>query len=120
MAPPWTLPPPGMPKASFADRESWERVRFATDVQNGAAAVVPNNPAVGDRQPGDGDRRPTADGEDAAGVVAAYGQLVGPRAVDVEVLADRQLAAGERDGLALKAVVEDDLVSALRLRDHRP
>ncbi len=57
-------------------------------------------PAVGDRQPGDGDRQLAADSEDPAGVVAADGQLVGARALDVQVPSDRQLAAGQRDGLA--------------------
>ena len=52
---------------------------------------------IRDRQPGDGDRRPAADTEDPALVVAADGQQVGARAVDGQVIRDAQLAAAQGD-----------------------
>src|SRR5262249_50135099 len=55
--------------------------------------------AVGDGQTGDGHGRPALDVEDPTGVVAADGQLVGAQPLDVQVLGDSQLAAGQRDGL---------------------
>src|SRR5262249_16803760 len=79
-----------------------------------------DHPAVGDRQAGDGGRPPGADVKEPAGVVAAEGQLIGARALDVQVLAERQLAAGQGDGLAAQAGVEDDLVTALGVGDYRP
>src|SRR5262249_43393383 len=92
----------------------------AADVQDAAAQGwgPSERQAVGDRQPGDGDRDPAADAEDPALVVAADGQLVGTRALDVQALADRQLAAGQRDALAVQARVEDDLVAVLRIGDR--
>src|SRR5262249_9069416 len=49
---------------------------------------------VGDGQAGDLDRSPAAgEVEDAAGAIAADGQLAGTRPEDAQVLADRQFAA---------------------------
>jgi hypothetical protein len=53
-------------------------------------------------------------------MVAADSQPVGPEALDVQALGDRQLPPGQSDGLALETVVEDDLVAALGSGDHRP
>src|SRR5262249_52513688 len=92
----------------------------AAGVHDGAAAVAPEDPAIGERQPGDGDRHAAADGKDLAGLVAADGQLVGPQALDVEALGEGQLAASQRDGLAVEAGVEDDLIPALGGGDHCP
>src|SRR5262249_12256071 len=56
-------------------------------------------PAVGDRQVGDGYRDAAVDLEDSAGVTTD-GQLLGGGAVDLQVIGDVQLAAGQGDGAA--------------------
>ena len=53
-------------------------------------------------------------------MITADGQFVGAQALDIQALGDRQLTAGQRDGLALQARVEDDLVPALGGDDGRP
>src|SRR5262249_10463232 len=59
------------------------RVQDAT-----APTIAPDHLTIGDRQPCDGDRRPAADAEDPALVVAAYGQQIGVRALDVHATAN--------------------------------
>src|SRR5262249_6950116 len=74
-------------------------------------AARPVGQAVGDGRAGD----VHGGGEDVnprASVFATDGQQPGARAVDGQVLADDQLAAGQRDGLASEAGVEDDRVPA--------
>src|SRR5262249_48322282 len=105
MAPPWAVPPGSLTTWLFASM-SLARVRLPAAVKM-APAAPPGAPAVVDRQAGDEDRPPAADGKDPAGVVAADGQLGGPRALDVDALADCQRTTGQRDGLAFEAGVED-------------
>ncbi len=96
-----------------------ERQR-AVPVQDGAAAVVGHDEAVGDGQAGDGRRHAAADVEDPAGTAAADGQSAGPGAFDVQVLGDGQLAARQRDGLAVQALGELDRVAAVGRGDRGP
>jgi hypothetical protein len=62
----------------------------------GDGGINPGLP-VGDRHPGHG-HRPAQDVEDPAGIVAADRQPFGARTLDVEVVGDLQLAAGQGDG----------------------
>src|SRR5207245_1206629 len=48
------------------------------------------------------------------------GQLVGARPLDVQTLLDRQLVAGQGDGLAVEAGREDDGVAVLGVADRVP
>src|SRR5690348_5342380 len=94
---------------------------------NGAAAVeqaaaaspalavvleVARTAPVGDGQAGDRDGEPLADVERPEPVAAADSQQAGPRTLDVQVLTDRQLAASQRNGLAIETGGEDDGVAA--------
>src|SRR5262249_54071666 len=72
----------------------------AAGVQEAAAPAIPPGPAVGDRQPGDGHGEPFGDVEDPVDVLAADGQQVRSGPLDVQALVDRQLVAGQGDGLA--------------------
>src|SRR5262249_10780534 len=76
-----------------------------------AAAVVGAGVAPGDRQAGDGHLLAGLDLEDAGEVAAADGQLVGPGAVDLDVVGEVQFAAGQGDR-AGQPVVEDDGIGA--------
>src|SRR5262249_3019658 len=77
------------------------------------AAPTVSGVAVRDRQPADGyvHRRGGRDVKDAAGVVAAYSQLVGPWTINGYAVLDQQLAACQLDGAA-HAFDEDDGVGA--------
>src|SRR5262249_11081500 len=61
------------------------------------AAVAGAGVAPGDRQARNPHRLPGLDLEDAGDVAAADGQPVGPGAVDLQVVGDVQLAAGQGD-----------------------
>src|SRR5262249_11787447 len=91
-----------------------------------SAGLVPNTTAgitdhktVGNGQAGNRNSRPALDVEDAAGVVAADGQLAGARPLDVHTLIDGELA-GQRDGFAVEAGGEADLSAALSGGDLGP
>src|SRR5262249_8352215 len=71
------------------------------------AAVAAAGVAPGDRQARDGHRLAGFDLEDPGDVAAADGQLVGPGAVDLHVVGEVELAAGQGDR-AGQPVVEDD------------
>src|SRR5262249_44002052 len=76
------------------------------------------DPQAGDR---DGDRFLVLTNVKApAGVVAADGQQAGARALDVQALANRQVAACQGDRLAAQAGGEDDRVPAAGGLDRRP
>src|SRR5262249_1715885 len=74
------------------------------DLVQDAAAALPGRVrracrgAVRDGQTGDGHGRVVADVKDAAGVVAADGQLVGARPVDGHAAGEIRLGAGEGGG----------------------
>src|SRR5262249_18217438 len=92
----------------------------AAHVQDAAAAGAGSQP-VFNRQAGngDGDRLLVlADIKDPAGLVAADGQQAGARSFNIHALAYGQLAAGQRDGLAVQAGSEDDGVAILGLADE--
>jgi hypothetical protein len=72
-----------------------------------------SGPAVRYGQVGDvNERGAAADLEDAVGVIAADGQLIGIQPLDIQALGDHQLAV-QRDGLAGQATIEVDGVTAL-------
>lgn len=94
----------------------------ATLVQDAAApaplAIV--NPAVRNGETGEGNAMSPADVKDTEGVVAADGQPARPRPFDVQALADRDLVAGQGDGLAIEAGSEDDCIAALGVGNRIP
>src|SRR5262249_13069075 len=73
------------------------------------AAVAKDDVGPGDRQAGDGHRLAGLDLEDPGDIAAADGQLVGAGAVDLDVVGEVELAAGQGDR-AGQPVVEDDHV----------
>src|SRR5262245_6146140 len=81
---------------------------------------VARTQSVGDRQACDGDGEPLADVEDPERIIAADGQLVGARPLDVQALPDGQLVAGQRDRLTDEAGGEDDGVAVLGAGDGVP
>src|SRR5262249_30836052 len=66
---------------------------------------------------GDGDGESRADVEDPAAVVAADGQPVRARSLDVQTVLDHQGAASQSDGLAREALIEDDRVAIACVTD---
>ena len=63
---------------------------------------------MNDGEAGDGHGRPTSDVEHPTDVIAADGELGGPRPLDVQVLADRQFPLRQGDRLAVELVAELD------------
>src|SRR5438552_1517157 len=93
-----------------------------TAVVHDAATAKTRNQAVADGQAGDGHGRSAADVKDAAGVVAADGQLFGAGTIDGQVVRDVQLTAGEGDG-ALHFGGEVDRIRAgvgISIQDRLP
>src|SRR5207302_8193069 len=102
------------------ERQGTADVQEATAATKGGATgrLAGFNCHAGD---GDGDCfLVLADVKYPAGVVAADGQQTGARPLDVQALADGQLAAGQRDRLAVQARCEDDRVAAVGFLDRVP
>jgi hypothetical protein len=88
----------------------------AAGIQDAAAV---GRAAVRDREAVDLDAGPTAaDVEDAAGIVASDGRLVGAQSFDAQAPGDGQLAL-ERDNLAGEMVVEPDRIAGVGDGDLR-
>ncbi len=98
--------------------------RTIADAEGSAALVQDAAPhgsqTVSDGQPGEGHAGAAAHVKDPAGVVTADGQVLSPQPLDVQALADGQLAARQRDGLIFQAVSEDNRVAAARGGDGGP
>src|SRR5205807_10326938 len=96
----------------------------AAGVQNGAATagapVAPTGSAISDGQAVDRDSEPLVDVKHPVLVVAADGQEAGARPLDVQALVNRQLVAGQGDGLAVEAGIEPDRVAVLGVADRVP
>ena len=95
-------------------------------IQDAATPVTPSvrntrlNLAVGDGQASDRDGEPLANVKDPELIVAADDQQASAGPLDVQAVVDRQLAASQRDGLAVQAGSKDDRVAALGGFDRVP
>src|SRR5262249_50526266 len=78
------------------------------------------DPSLCDRESCNGGAPALADVEDPAAVIAADGQQARSRSLDVELVIDLQLAAGQRDRLPVEAGVKYDHVAAHGIVDRIP
>src|SRR5262249_26277004 len=100
----------------------------ATAVQDGTAprgaavcpALVSLAQAVSECQSVDGDAVAAVDIKDPVGIVATDREQARARSFDVHAIVDRDLVAGQSDGLAVEAGSEDDHVAALGPLDRVP
>ena len=95
--------------------------RQGTAVVENASSFDLGGQTIIDRQPGDGDGNRLlvlADVKDPAVVVAADGQHAGAGPLDVQALADGQLAAGQGDRLAIEAGGEHDRIAIASVLDR--
>src|SRR5262249_7993762 len=101
----------------FVNIQGAAGIQDATATSRGLTAP---RAAMSNRKTGDGDGESRVDGEGAVRVVAADGQQVSARTLDVQALGDRQLVAGQSDCPTIEARSKNDRVAVLGLGNGVP